>query len=60
MTQEILESLNKEMVENFLKCQDDLIEGYLELVKDIGDDGIENLYPHLKIAMDNIIRCAEE
>ena len=55
-----MESLNKEMIDNFFKYQDDLIEGYLELVNDIGEYEIESLYPRLKTAMDNIMRCAEE
>lgn len=55
-----MENLNKEMIDNFFKYQDDLIEGYIGLVNDIGEDEIENLYPRLKIAMDSIIKCAEE
>lgn len=55
-----VEKLNKKMIDNFFKYQDDLIEGYLDLVNDLGEDDIKDNYPRLKIAMDKIMKCAEE
>ena len=51
---------NKQMIENFFNSQDNLIQGYKQLIDDITEDWIGEFYPQLKNAMDNIIKSAEE